>query len=119
MKDFRALKVWQKAHQLVLAVYRHTNSFPAEERYGLTSQVRRACASIATNIAEGCGRAGDRELARFLGIAAGSASEVEYLLLLAHDLSYLDVAEHTELSAAVIEIKKMLAAFIAKLSAER
>ena len=119
MKDFRTLKVWQKAHSLVLEIYQGTRGFPAEERYGLTSQLRRAATSIATNIAEGCGRLGDKELARFLGIAAGSASEVEYLLLLTYDLSYLAPAEHAQLNGSVVEIKKMLAAFIAKLKAER
>lgn len=88
MRDFRQLKVWAKAHSLTLAVYRATAAFPREEQYGLTSQLRRAAASIPTNLAEGCGRYGDAELARFVGIAAGSASEVEYLLMLARDLKY-------------------------------
>ena len=74
MRDFRDLQVWQKAHRLTLDVYRATRSFPTEERYGLTAQLRRSAASIPTNIAEGCGRDGERELARFISIAAGSAS---------------------------------------------
>jgi four helix bundle protein len=78
MKDFRTLTVWQKAHQLTLAVYKATRGFPKEEMYGLTSQVRRASSSIPANIAEGCGRDGDAELARFFQIAMGSASELEY-----------------------------------------
>ena len=119
MRNFRTLKVWTKAHQLVLEVYKRTPDFPAEERYGLTSQLRRAAASIPTNIAEGCGRPGDGELGRFLGIAAGSASEVEYLLLLTRDLSYLAPAEFAKLEASVIEVCKMLAAFIGKLVADR
>jgi len=83
MKDFRELKVWEKAHQLTLEVYKATTIFPKDELYGLTSQIRRACASIPANIAEGCGRRGDAEFARFLGIAMGSASELDYHLLLA------------------------------------
>ena len=83
VKDFHELKVWQKAHQLTLAVYRITAAFPREERYGLTSQLRRACSSIAANLAEGCGRNGDAEFARFCSMAMGSASETEYHLLLA------------------------------------
>jgi four helix bundle protein len=71
MKDFKALKVWEKAHQLTLAVYKTTRTFPRDELYGLTSQIRRSCVSIAANIAEGCGRRGDAELARFLQIAMG------------------------------------------------
>jgi len=85
MKDFRKLDVWAKAHALTLAIYRVTAGFPTEERYGLTSQLRRACVSIPTNIAEGCGRNSDAELARFAEIAMGSSSEVEYLLLLSRD----------------------------------
>jgi len=78
LKDFRKLKVWEKSHDLTLAVYKATAAFPRKELYGLTSQIRRACASIPANIAEGCGRGGDPELARFLQIAMGSASELEY-----------------------------------------
>ena len=89
MKDFRNLKVWEKSHQLALAAYRVTASFPREEVFGLASQIRRAASSIPTNIAEGCGRSGDAELARFCVIARGSASELEYQLLLARDLKLL------------------------------
>jgi four helix bundle protein len=77
MEAFRELKVWEKSHALTLAVYHVTKSFPKQEMYALTSQIRRASASIPANIAEGCGRNGDAELARFLLIAMGSASELE------------------------------------------
>src|SRR5512134_1154325 len=103
MKDFRSLQVWQKAHQLTLAVYRATVSFPTDERYGLTSQLRRGSTSVASNIAEGCGRGTDPDFARCLDIAAGSASEVEYQLLLAHDLEILDSSPYHELSGRVVE----------------
>ena len=89
MKDFRQLKVWEKSHQLALTIYRITASFPREETYGLASQIRRAASSIPSNIAEGCGRDGDPELARFCIIARGSASELEYQLLLGRDLKLL------------------------------
>ena len=89
MKDFHELKVWQKAHQLTLAVYRMTATFPREELYGLTTQLRRSCSSIPANLAEGCGRNGDAEFARFCCIAMGSASELEYHLLLARDLNLI------------------------------
>jgi four helix bundle protein len=89
MRDFRELKVWHKSHQLTLDIYTATRGFPREEVYGLTSQFRRSSASIPANIAEGCGRTGDAELARFMLIAMGSASELEYHLLLAHDLGFL------------------------------
>jgi len=115
MKSFRDLTVWEKAHRLTLAVYSATAGFPREEQYGLTSQVRRAASSVAANIAEGCGRNGDNELRRFLEIAMGSASELEYHLLLAKDLQMLDEAKYRELNEQTCEVKRMLAAFVLKL----
>jgi len=119
MKDFHALVVWQKAHQLTLAIYRVTAHFPREEAFGLTSQMRRASASIAANVAEGCGRSGETEFARFLHIAAGSASELEYHLLLARDLSYLNTTDYTQLSDALTEVKRMLAALLRQIKLHR
>ena len=118
VKDFRELKVWQRAHGLTLAIYRATGSFPREELYGLTSQLRRASASIAANLSEGCGRNGDAEFARFCSIAMGSASEVEYHLLLARDLQLLKPAEYEELTQQATEVKRMLTALLQKLTAE-
>ena len=118
MKDFRALKVWQKSHQTTLNVYRVTQLFPRDELYGLTSQTRRASTSIAANIAEGCGRGTDADFARFLQIAMGSASELEYHLLLAFDLGFLEASGHQALAADVTEVKRMLTAFIQKLKAD-
>ena len=115
MKDFKQLKVWQKAHLLVLDVYRQTQSFPAEERFGLTAHLLRSATSIPSNIAEGCGRDTDTELARFLSIAAGSASETEYQLLLARDLDYLPETRHQALDAQVNEVKRMLNSFVQRL----
>jgi len=89
MQDYRKLKVWQKAHELALAVYEASARFPREEVYALTSQIRRAAASVPSNIVEGCGRGSNAELMRFLYIALGSANEVEYQLLLARDLGFL------------------------------
>lgn len=117
MRDFRDIKAWQKGHRLALAVYQATKRFPAEERYGLKSQARRAAASIPTNIAEGCGRDSEAEFARFLRIAAGSASELEYLLLLARDLSLLSAKSHDSLAKDVTEVKRMLYAFIQSIKA--
>lgn len=110
MQDFRKLKVWQKAHEHALAVYRATATFPREELYGLTSQIRRASISIPTNIAEGCGRSTDSEFARFLQIAMGSAFETEYELLLALDLGLLAKDEYSQLDSATQEIKRMIIA---------
>jgi four helix bundle protein len=118
MRDFRTLKVWEKAHHLALAVYKATQTFPKSETYGLTSQIRRAGASIPANIAEGCGRDTEAELARFMHIAAGSASELEYHLLLAHDLSLLQDPVYQDLHSKVTEIKRMLTAFTKKLKAD-
>jgi four helix bundle protein len=118
MKDFRQLKVWQKSHQLVLALYETTASFPRAENYGLTSQIRRAAVSIPSNLAEGCGRNGDAELARFCCIARGSASELEYQLLLARDLKLIQPEEYEQLEQRTTEIKRMLTVFVQKLTAE-
>ena len=117
MKEFRELLIWQRSHALTLAVYQTSRSFPKEELFGLTSQLRRACASIPANIAEGCGRDGDAELKRFLGIALGSACETDYHLLLATDLGYLSAPESAELAAEIMELRRMLGAFIQKLKA--
>ena len=114
MRNFRALKVWKKSHWLTLAVYNATGAFPREETYGLTTQLRRSCASIPANIAEGCGRSGDAELVRFMVIAMGSASELDYHLLLARDLGYLRVRDYQELSQATGEVKRMLSTLITK-----
>ena len=118
MKDFHELKVWQKAHQLTLAVYQITATFPREERYGLTSQLRRCSSSIPANLAEGCGRNGDAEFARFCSIAMGSASELEYHLLLAKDLKLIKPQDHAELSQKATELKRMLTGLHKKLKAE-
>ncbi|HTW31869.1 MAG TPA: four helix bundle protein [Candidatus Sulfotelmatobacter sp.] len=117
MEDFKNLKVWSKAHELTLAIYRTTRKFPREEIYGLTSQIRRAAASVGANIAEGCGRRSDPELKRFVQIARGSASELEYHLLLARDLQLLAADEFTNLEAGVLEIQRMLASLMQRLQA--
>jgi len=107
MQNFRNLAVWEKAHQFVLEVYRVTEHFPRREMFGLTSQMRRASSSIAINLAEGCGRT-QPEFARFVQIAFGSASEVEYELLLAHDLAFLGDELYKRTMSQVVEIKRML-----------
>jgi four helix bundle protein len=119
VKDFRDLQVWQKAHQLTLAVYRRTATFPIDERYGLTTQLRRSSSSIAANLAEGCGRTGDAELARFCSIAMGSASELDYHLLLARDLNLLNGTDYAALAQHTTEVKRMLTGLIQKLTADR
>jgi len=115
MGDFRNLRVWQRAHQLTLDLYGDTRTFPKEERYRLTSQLRRSAVSIPANIAEGCGRNGDAELARFLTIARGSASELDYYLLLAHDLGYLKSSRYEQLAEEVHGISRMLTNFVDRL----
>jgi four helix bundle protein len=114
MQGFRRLNVWQKAHDLTLEVYKATVRFPKEELYALTSQLKRAAASIGANIAEGCGRGSDADFARFLLIAMGSASELEYHLLLARDLQFLPEEKYQRLEALTIEVKRMLASLIQK-----
>lgn len=118
MKDFRKLKVWQKSHAVTLEVYRRTKAFPKEELFGLTSQMRRAASSISANLAEGCDRSGDAELARFVAIALGSASELEYHCLLAHDLDLLKGESYEKLRDEIVEVKRMLASLFKKLKAD-
>ena len=115
MEDFKDLKVWMKAHEMTLSVYHCTRSFPKEEMYGLTSQLRRSAASIGANIAEGCGRRSDAEMKRFCQIARGSASEVEYHLLLARDLQFLSISEFKNLEEKVHEVQRMLASLVQRL----
>ncbi|MCB0284724.1 MAG: four helix bundle protein [Calditrichaeota bacterium] len=116
MKDFRNLKVWEKAHKFVINVYEETKKFPKEEVYGLTSQLRRAAASIPTNIVEGSSRGSNKDFSRFIQISIGSASESEYLLILCKDLKYLDGNQFVRLSEEVIAIRKMLINLMKKLN---
>jgi four helix bundle protein len=111
--------VWQKAHRLVLTLYKSTKSFPRDELYGLTSQVRRSAASIPANIAEGCGRSGNGELCRFLYIALGSASELDYHLELAFGLEFLKSSEYQLLNESVVEVKRMLSSLIDRVEEQR
>ncbi len=119
MGDYKKLAVWRKAHELTLQIYRATATFPKEEMYGLTSQTKRAAASIPANIAEGSGRGSDGELIRFLRIASGSACELEYHLLLAHDLGFLGAADYQQLNTHVTDILRMLTGLIQSLSAQQ
>jgi len=119
MQDFRNMIVWEKSHRFVLHIYETTRAFPKEEQYGLKSQILRASSSIPTNIAEGCGRRSMAELAQYLQIAMGSASEVEYQILLAKDLNYITTEKYLKLNREVEEIKKMLSSFIVKLRGSR
>lgn len=121
MRDFRELKVWQKSHELILAIYKETERFPKSEIYGLTSQIRRAAVSIGANIAEGAGKNSRPDFARFLQISLGSGSELEYELLLACDLGYLRRERCIELINQVTETKKkkMLTGFIQYLNGGR
>jgi len=119
VKDFRDLKVWEKAYRLTLDVYKATISFPREALYGLTTQMRRCSASIAANLAEGCGKRGNNEFQRYLQIASGSASELDYHLLLSQDLKFLAPAEYNTLIKDLGELRKMLTSLIVKVDLER
>jgi four helix bundle protein len=119
LRDFTKLDVWAKAHELTLSIYDLTSSFPREELYGLTSQLRRAAGSVPANIAEGCGREGDAELARFLRISMGSASEVEYHLMLAKDLKYVAVKDYETTRERLFEVKRMQVRFLQRLTGRR
>ncbi len=117
MQDFRRLSVWAKAHELTLAIYRSSSGFPREENYGLTSQMRRAAASIPANIAEGCGRSGNPELLYFLNVSLGSASELQYHLLLAKDLGFWSDGEYARLDTMLREVKQMLTSLAKRIRA--
>jgi four helix bundle protein len=119
MRDFRQIRVWVKAHELTLEIYKITIRFPREELYGLTSQLRRSSASIPANIAEGYGRGGNVELARFLQIGMGSAYEVEYHALLARDLNLIETKNYQKLQNQIVEVKRMLAALLVKVRSDR
>ncbi len=108
MQDFRNLNVWKNSHSLTLGIYKATKTFPKHEMFGLTSQIQRAAVSVPANIAEGCGKFTDADFARYLQIAMGSASELEYLLLLAHDLTYLPHDVYTSLHTTLVQTRKML-----------
>ncbi len=108
MRDFHKLGIWDRSHQFTLKVYNVTKSFPQNELFGLTSQIRRASSSIPTNIAEGCGRGSNKDFAHFLQMAIGSASEVEYELLLARDLQYLNNDDYNILNKEIVEIRRMI-----------
>jgi four helix bundle protein len=117
MQDFRQLKVWQKAHKLTLELSEETKQFPPDERFGLTSQIRRGSSSIGANIAEGCGVNSRVHFARYLQLASGSTSELAYHLILARDLGYIAPKNFETFAARADEVDKMLASFIAKLKA--
>lgn len=119
MQNYKDLKVWQKAHQLTLNVYLESKCFPKDEIYSLTSQLRRSTSSIPANIAEGCGKNTQLDLANFLNIALGSANESEYFILLARDLAYLSLEKHEVLFGQVNEVKAMLISLISKVRAPK
>jgi four helix bundle protein len=119
MRDFREIKVWNKAHALTLEIYKASSQFPREEIYGLTGQMRRSSSSIPANIAEGFGRGGNAELARFLQIGMGSACELEYHVLLAKDLNFLTLKSYEQLQECVVEVKRMLGALLSKVRSDR
>jgi four helix bundle protein len=115
MGDFKDLKVWQRARRFAGAAYQLTQGFPAEERYGLTSQIRRAASSIMSNLAEGSGRENDRELLRYVRIALGSSREIESHLILSHDLRFGEPEHLNVLLAEIREIRAMLARLATRL----
>jgi four helix bundle protein len=119
MSDYKKLRVWKYAHKLVLQIYQTTKSFPEEEKYGIVSQIRRSASSIPTNIAEGCGQLDNSNLVRFLGIARGSAFELEYLILLSKDLDYLKKEEYSEFNEKIEQLIGMITNLIKSLNIKK
>ena len=118
MQDFRKLVVWQKSHKITLRVYAESAKLPAGIGWALQSQLIRAATSVPANIAEGCGRAGDRDFRRFLRHSLGSACELEYHLLLARDLGFLPRGVYNSLAPQVVEVKRMLTGLIRRLNSD-
>lgn len=112
MRNFKDLEIWRLGHEMTLNIYKVIEPFPDDENYGLKAQMRRSAQSIPSNIAEGCGRDSVKELIRFCRIAMGSASELEYQLLLSKDLGYLNVKDYDTLENALLTLKKKLSAFL-------
>ena len=108
MRDFKKYDIWKLSHQFTLEIYALTEKFPQKEIYGIISQIRRASTSIPTNISEGCGRDSDAEFNRFLTIALGSASEVEYLLILSKDLNFISKITFEKLDKDINTIKRKI-----------
>lgn len=119
MRDFRKYAVWEQSHRLTLELYRVTKNFPKEELYGLVSQIRRAAVSIPANVAEGAVKVSEKDFARYLGISFGSASELEYLMLLSHDLGFIETTGYETIHSEIVSIKKQLYQLIQKLNAVR
>ncbi len=119
MRNYEELEVWRKAHSLTVQLYEATAPFPRSEMFGLTSQIRRAAGSIGANLAEGCGRWNEVELARYVQIAMGSASELQNHLRLAKDLGFLSESAHSSLLKTVISIRQMLTALLQTLRRTR
>lgn len=114
MQDFRNLDVWAKAHRVALDIYRLTENFPRSETFGLSGQLRRAASSIPTNLTEGCGRT-QAEFGKFVQIALGSACEVKYQLLLAHDLGFVASEPYKDTNGRIIEVKRMLTVLLKRI----
>ena len=111
MRNYRQYEIWKLSHELALSVYRVARSFPSEERYGMSSQMQRAAVSVPANIAEGSGRPSYADFARFLGIALGSLSEVDYYTLMARDLGYIDTATADGLNSSITDLRRMMTRF--------
>jgi four helix bundle protein len=119
MRNYKDLHVWERAHTLALAVYKDTKCFPVEERFGLTSQIRRSCSFIPANLAEGCGRRSDGQMARFVQIAMGSGAELSYHLLLSKDLGLLKAADYTRLDSELSAVMRMMSSLSQRLRSAR
>ena len=114
MKDYKTLIVWQKSHINAVMIYNLTKKFPSEERFGITSQIRRAAVSVPTNIAEGCGKFTQRDFANYLQTSFGSAQELEYLTFLSFELEFLKQEDYDKTNKLINEVKAMLISLIGK-----
>lgn len=118
MRNYRDLQTWSKAHKLTLELYKISQRFPKDEMYGLTSQLRRSAVSIGANLAEGCGRQTNPEFARFVKVSMGSASELDYHLLLSRDLGFLETDAYERAVKSLTEVRKMLSSLLSTIELE-
>jgi len=115
MQDYKKLRVWKEAHELLLQIYKLTKGLPKEELYHLVSQTRRACSSIPFNIVEGCGRKTDKDKVHFIQISYSSACELEYQLLVLKDLKLIDDQDYEKVLEKAVSVKRMIFALLKKM----
>ena len=115
MMDFKKLKIWRESYKLSIEIYTLTETFPSREKFGITSQIRRAATSVPINISEGAGKFSSKDMAKFLQIAYGSLKELECLVMMSKDLHYFSPQTEERILIHILEIQKMLSTYIKRI----